>query len=98
MSRVVLFCPEPAGLKLGPGTLEGEFIAFKDGFASFDSEQFPEWESWVRHPGTPHIEVLPSDSEQVPTASAAFTCEVCGRGFAVKVAYLSHLKTHAPKD
>lgn len=94
MTKVVLFCPEPAGLTLGPGSGE-ESIKFRDGFASFDSDEYPDWESWVRHPGTPHIEVLPDGSSQVPPAGAAFICAIDGRGFTAKIGYLSHMRTHA---
>jgi hypothetical protein len=96
--QVTLYCKEPRGLKLGPGTLDGEFIPFKDGFATFDAAQFPEWESWVNHPGTPHIEILPGNEAQVAdTTPDAHVCPECGRAFASAFALTGHLRSHAPK-
>lgn len=98
MSDVVLFCPDPMGLTLGPSAVPGECIKFKDGFARFDTDEFPDWESWVRHPGTPFIEVLPEDTAMVPAGTPnAFECPVCGRAFSHAGARAAHLKTHAPR-
>lgn len=98
MSEILLFCPDPAGLTLGPGSAPGELIHFHDGFARFDSKDFPEWKSWVNHPTTPRIEVLPPDSAQVVSGTAgSFDCSICDRAFASKFALTGHLRSHAPK-
>jgi hypothetical protein len=98
VSEVILFCPEPTGLKLGPSATPGEYIEFKNGWAKFDSASFPDWETWVAHPGTPRIEVLPSDTPEVPAGTEdSFTCPVCGKAFGVQIALSGHLRSHAPK-
>ncbi len=97
MSEILLYCPEPAGLTLGPSPIPAECIQFHDGFARFDSERFPAWEEWVKAPGTPPIEILPSDSEQVVHGAGAFDCPRCDRAFASKFALTGHLRSHAPK-
>jgi hypothetical protein len=98
MSEIILFCPEAEGLKLGPSPKPGEYIAFRDGWARFDPATFPEWETWVNHPGTPRIEVLPSDTEQVPAGAVnSFACPVCDKAFGSNFALTGHLRSHAPK-
>jgi hypothetical protein len=97
MTDIILFCPEPPSLKLGPSEIPSECIAFKDGFARFDSEAFPDWEKWVKHPGTPYIEILPPDTAQVPAGPSTFECPVCGKAFAKEFARTGHLRSHAPK-
>jgi len=98
MTSVTLFCAEPPQLSLGPSAVPGECIQFKDGFAVVDTAQFPDWEQWVAHPGTPLIEVLPSDSEQVPASAGAFVCPVCTKSFTSRIAVTGHLRSHAPKE
>lgn len=98
MAEVILYCGEPKGLTLGPSANPVECIHFTDGFARFDDADFPDWREWVAAPGTPEIEVLPSDTPIVPAGSAgSVDCPVCGKSFAMKVALTGHLKTHAPK-
>ena len=98
MAEVQLYCPEPLGLKLGPSTVPSEQIVFRDGFVTFDAKTFPDWEAWVKHPGTPYIEVLPADSQQVAAGTAnAFVCPICQREFKTKLALGGHLRSHAPK-
>ena len=95
---VTLYCKEPAGLKLGPSATPGEFIEFKNSWATFEEKDFPDWEKWVNHPGTPPIEVLPEDSDEVPPSADAVECPECGRAFAHKGALTGHLRSHAPKE
>lgn len=97
MAEVLLFCPEPSGLKLGPSATPGEYIEFKNGWARFDSKDFPDWEAWVKHPTTPYIEILPADTTEVPVGQG-LACQICGRAFAHKGALLGHLRTHAPQE
>jgi len=98
MSKMLLFCPETPGLTLGPSEIPAETIKFKAGWATFDSDDFPEWETWVNHPGTPRIEVIPSDSDEVaPAAVDAHICPVCGKGFKPEIAKKGHMRSHAPK-
>lgn len=98
MSEIYLYCKEPQGLKLGPGSADKEVILFHDGFARFDSKDFPDWEKWVNYPGTPDIEILPADSPLVAPGSAdSFECPVCHNAFATKFALTGHLRSHAPK-
>ena len=98
MAEIYLYCKEPQGLKLGSGSTPKEVIAFHDGFARFDSDDFPDWEAWVNYPGTPDIEILPPDSELVAPGSAdSFECPVCGKAFGKKFSLTGHLRSHAPK-
>jgi len=99
MSKVILYCAEPSGLTLGPGPTPGECIQFRGGFARFDSDEFPAWESWVNHPGTPPIEILPPDSDLVASGTPdSFDCPICGKSFGKKIALTGHLRSHAPKE
>lgn len=97
MAEITLYCPEPSGLKLGPGSSPIELIVFSKGFATFDEEDFPLWRDWVNAPGTPYIEVLDADSQLVPPSADAHVCGVCDKAFATKPALRGHLMSHAPK-
>lgn len=98
MSDIVLYCPEPLGLKLGPGSTPEEVIGFHDGFARFDSEDFPDWRAWVEYRTTPHIEILDAESDQVPANMPdAHICAVCGKAFTSKRGLQGHLMSHVPK-
>jgi hypothetical protein len=94
MSKVTLYCPEPANLKLGPGG-PGEQIEFQNGFAVFDSGDFPAWEEWVKHRSTPPIEILPPDSDIDPDGQIA--CPICNKPVRNQFALTGHLRSHAPK-
>jgi hypothetical protein len=98
MAQIILYCPEVPGLTLGIGATPAECITFDRGYARFDEAAYPDWRSWIAHPGSPPIEILPSDSDQVePGTAGAFHCDACGRDFSNKVGWLSHMRTHAPK-
>jgi hypothetical protein len=98
MSEITLFCPEPPSLKLGPSPTPGEFIEFRDGWAAFDPKDFPDWEAWVKHPGTPYIEViLPGSGEVNPAEADAHVCPKCGKAFTTRIAMTGHLRSHKPK-
>lgn len=98
MAKVILFCAEAAGLTLGPSSEPGKNIHFTDGFATFNSADFPGWEEWVKYPGGPRIEVLPPDTEEVPVGTAgAFECPVCAKSLKTEFGYKGHLRSHAPK-
>lgn len=107
--QIVLYCQETPGLRLGPGVSLGTLpvrgeedlqaagqIEFLAGFATFDEDTYPLWETWVRHPGTPHIEVLEADAGQVPEGTpSAFPCPVgCGKTFATRKQLNGHLMSH----
>ena len=98
MAQVLLYCPEPLGLTLGPSPIPEECIRFRNGFARFDDKDYPLWKTWLAAPGTPLIEVLDSDSAQVPDGTpGSFACPVCGKAFQTAFAQKGHLKSHAPR-
>lgn len=102
--QIALYCEETPGLKLGTGNTTsinevpaGDVIVFRDGFATFDAADFPDWEKWVKAPGTPHIRVLDEASDDATVAEGAIECPECGRLLKSEFGLTSHLRTHAPK-
>jgi hypothetical protein len=91
VAHITLYCSESPNLKLGPGTIDpldttsqrggteaspgDQVIVFFEGFAEFETERFPKWESWVKHSGTPYIEINP-EGGLVPLGTG-FPCDVC---------------------
>jgi hypothetical protein len=103
MGKIInLYCAETPGLKLGTGSAStinevpaGDVIVFRDGYAVFDADEFPDWERWVAAPGTPTIRIL--DEAEATSAVGAVECPTCGRSFKSEFGLNSHLRTHAPK-
>jgi|GEM_PF-5194049 len=95
---ITLYCAEATGLKLGPGTIgqessaDGQVIVFVGGYASFDPDAFPEWERWVKAPGTPYIRVL--DAEESTPDDDSHDCAVCGKSFKSARSLNGHLLSH----
>lgn len=115
MAIISLYCEETPRLKLGPGITSrvrttpdehgnqplepGDVIVFSDGFATFDSAEYPDWEQWVHAPGSPTIRVLSSD-EGASETGETFACPVdgCDKGpFKTEFGLKGHLRSHAPK-
>ncbi len=105
MAEVTLYCEETPGLKLGPGTTSsfaddrpaGDVIVFRDGFATFEAKDYPDWERWVRAPGTPTIRVVDVAAGEAVSADTAVECPVCGKQFATERALNGHLLSHRRK-
>ena len=100
--QISLYCEETPGLKLGTGNTSsinevpaGDVIVFRDGFATFDASEFPDWERWIKAPGTPFIRVL--DEGDATVAEGASECPVCGRLLKSEFGLTGHLRSHAPK-
>jgi len=96
MSTIVTaYCEDAKGLKLGPGLggeqKAGSLIVFRDGYATFDLEDFPDFHKWLV--GAPTIEILDEDGE-VPAVGAEFVCPVEGKAFATKKALNGHRMSH----
>lgn len=110
---ITLHCEETPGLKLGPGVVQtvrtvqlpgdteplvaGDVIVFSNGFATFDADEFPDWERWVRSAGTPAIRVI---DEAAGEATGAETetpveCPICQRTFKTEFGLKGHLRSHA---
>lgn len=99
MAQITLLCPSTPGLKLGPGTaglgprndkdgslvVDGDVITFVDGHATFDDKDFPDWQVWATHPGTPTItrakQVLTEVGVALGAGGDVFTCPTCGKEF-----------------
>lgn len=100
MSQITLVCLETPGLKLGPGEgliqTPGSLIVFTNGYATFDSEDFPDWVEWQYAIGTPFIEVL-DEGEVAATPEAEFVCPSCGKAFASKQKLNGHRMSHKTK-
>jgi hypothetical protein len=98
MSIVTAYCDEAKGLKLGPGLgadqKAGSLIVFRDGYATFDSAEFPDFDKW--RVGAPTIEILDEAAGEVPAAGAAFICSACGKAFVSKKALNGHRLSHRP--
>jgi len=97
---VTAYCDEAKGLKLGPGLGyaqdPGKLIVFRDGYATFDLEEFPEFERW--RIGAPPIDILDESAGEIAaTETAEFVCGVEGRAFATKRALNGHRMSHRPK-
>jgi hypothetical protein len=93
MAIVTLYCEDTPQLKLGPG--QPPDLWFVDGFCSFNPENFPDWQAWAFHPGTPKILVLP-EGETAPTGNLA-PCPICSK--AVATSQLNrHILGHKPKS
>lgn len=98
MAQITLYCPETPGLKLGPGTIgqegsvPGSVIVFRDGYATFEADEYPEWARWAFAPGSPTIRVLEGDE-----AAEGATCPECGKTFKSDRALNGHLLSHRPK-
>jgi hypothetical protein len=45
--------------------------------------------------GAEQVKPEPEVAAEVQSGPAPWTCEVCGRGFSVKIAYINHKKVHA---
>lgn len=102
--QISLYCEETPGLKLGTGNTSsindvpaGDVIEFRNGFATFDAAEFPDWERWVKAPGTPLIRVLDEEGGDATTSIGAVECPVCGRLLKSDFGLTGHLRTHAPK-
>lgn len=102
--QIALYCEETPGLKLGTGntasindTPAGDVIVFRDGFATFEEREFPDWGKWIKAPGTPHIRVLDEASGDAMVAEGAVECPECGRLLKSEFGLTGHLRTHAPK-
>jgi hypothetical protein len=97
MSIVTAYCDEAKGLKLGPGTgaeqKRGELIVFTNGYATFDTADFPDFDRW--RIGAPPIEILDESAGEV--AESEFVCPVEGKAFANKKALNAHRLSHRPK-
>lgn len=89
--QITLYCPETPGLKLGPGSE----IIFTDGYAVFDSDDFPDWPVWRLHPGTPPITIL--DEDAATSGDGSFQCPKCDKPpFATQKGLNGHLLSHRP--
>lgn len=99
MSLVTAYCHEAHGLKLGPGTgqvnIPGELIVFRDGYATFDTAEYPDFPKWLV--GAPPIRVLDSAEGEV-AAGDGVECPVCGKGFATEKQLNGHLISHRPRE
>jgi hypothetical protein len=101
MSQIVTaYCDEARGLKLGPGLgyvqTPGELIVFTNGYATFDTADFPDFAKWLV--GAPPIEILDESAGEVAaTDGAEFVCSTCGKAFATKAKLNGHRMTHRPK-
>jgi hypothetical protein len=98
MSKVLLFCRSHPFMKVGPSP-KGDII-FNYGFATFESDEFPDWEKWMAHPGTPLVEVIPEDSQVPEGTPDSLECPICAetdepRSFKNKAALGSHMRAHA---
>lgn len=98
MSQITLACLETPNLKLGPGlgtvSTPGDLIVFTNGYATFESDDYPDWVEWQLHPGSPFIEVLDA-GEIAATDPDAIVCPTCGKAFATKKALNGHRLSHA---
>lgn len=105
MSQITLFCEETPGLKLGPGTTSsfadgrppGDVIVFFRGFATFEADDYPDWERWVRAPGTPYIRVVDVEAGEATSADAGVACPICSKPFATEKSLNGHLLSHRRK-
>lgn len=117
MAHMILYCAESPNLKLGPGTIDpvdttwlpggtpasppNQVLVFFKGFAEFDTERFPDWEKWVKHPGTPYISIEGSSTD-LAEVGEGFPCEICAgtrtpRWFATKQKLSGHMLQHRRK-
>ncbi|HEY6014505.1 MAG TPA: C2H2-type zinc finger protein [Candidatus Limnocylindrales bacterium] len=100
MAIVTAYCHEAHGLKLGPGTgqvdIPGQLIVFRDGYATFDTADYPDFERWLV--GAPPIRILDSAEGEVAADDAEFKCPVCGKGFKTEKQLNGHLMSHKPKE
>jgi hypothetical protein len=96
MSKTInLYCRETPGLKLGPGE-KGDII-FLQGYATFDEDDFPDWQTWVAHPGTPAIEVLDTGEAATFAGLDEFQCPDCEKPpFKSSKALNGHRLSHRP--
>lgn len=95
MSTIVLMCLSHPAMKLGPGA-EPE-IQFRGGFARVDTDQYPEWERWVRHPSTPEDIVNLGSDDVVEPGVTSWTCDRCEGIFADKLELIRHRRTCVKK-
>lgn len=75
----------------------GDVIVFGRGFAEFKEDDFPEWRTWIKAPGTPFIRVIDESTGEGLAGDAAHICPIDGRMFKSEFALNGHLRSHAPK-
>lgn len=86
---------QQGGTPASPGS--EQVIIFVDGFADVDTAKMPDWEKWVKHPGTPFIEINP-EAGLVPL-DEGFACEKCAntrtpKAFETKRQLAGHMMSH----
>jgi len=95
VTTINLYCRETPGLKLGPSD-KGD-ILFSLGYATFEESDFPEWRSWIAHPGTPSIEVLDAGDSATFGGLDEFQCPDCNHPpFKSAKALNGHRLSHRP--